>query len=603
MFRQFKNAAQSSLLNLAKTLRIAWQTDKKLVFGYFFSASLVALVPLLLSFTTRYIIDELVIQQANQVNTIPLVILVLLGTHYVIHLIAIISQWGLYFGYFDYLLRYRLQNQLNILFAAKLSSLDVQHLEDPEVQNLISKSKETFMWRMPDLLRVFSYIFGDLVALISAILVLTPFGWWIPLLIIAASFPRFLLRSRQGNIQWSIYGSGAPEVRKLWYFGWLLTTNSAIREMKIFQSQSALLNKFKRTQEHIYNLNKKPIDSFLKIMLVLPILEVAALCLVIYILLPDALAGILTIGSFTFLITMVDRLSGSAAGVGGNMGEFYENSLYADHFFQVMALPELIKEDDHPISIDKSKPPKIEFKNVSFAYPNGHLILKDVSFVIEPGESVALVGVNGAGKSTLIKLLCRFYDVTDGEILINGVNLKQLKKSDWYSFMGTLFQDFVQYHFTVRENIMLGDSDKNDEKAVEEAARKSGAAEFIDRLPNKYDQILGREFADGEELSGGQWQKLAIARAFYQSAPILIMDEPTSAIDAESEYEIFNNLEKEYKNKTLILVSHRFSTVRNANKIVVIDDGKIIETGSHDKLMKNNSKYATMFKIQAKGYQ
>jgi ABC-type multidrug transport system fused ATPase/permease subunit len=230
-------------------------------------------------------------------------------------------------------------------------------------------------------------------------------------------------------------------------------------------------------------------------------------------------------------------------------------------------------------------------------------VLHKVSFTIEPGESVALVGHNGAGKTTIIKLLCRFYDVSDGEILINGINIKHLDLSGWYKFLGTLFQEFVRYHFTIKENIFLGAPGKNDEIAMKEAAVKSGAADFIERLPDKYDQKLGKEFADGEELSGGEWQKLAIARAFYEEPPVLILDEPTSAIDAEAEYEIFNNLEKQYKNKTLILVSHRFSTVRNANKIVVIDGGKIVESGTHEELMNVGGLYARLFSIQAKGYR
>ena len=268
-----------------------------------------------------------------------------------------------------------------------------------------------------------------------------------------------------------------------------------------------------------------------------------------------------------------------------------------------MSLPKLIKEDPKAKVFKNIKPPKIEFKNVSFTYPNGREVLKDVSFVVEPEESVALVGVNGAGKSTIIKLLCRFYDVTSGEILVNGINIKKLKLSNWYKFLGTLFQDFVKYNFTVRDNIMLGKPGLIDDKRMKDAALKSGAYEFIRTFEKGYSQMLGRHFENGEELSSGQWQKLAIARTFYEKAPVLILDEPTSAIDAESEYEIFKNLERVYKNKTLLLVSHRFSTVRNANKILVIDGGKIIEQGSHQELLEENGKYATMFKTQAKGYQ
>jgi ATP-binding cassette subfamily B protein len=240
---------------------------------------------------------------------------------------------------------------------------------------------------------------------------------------------------------------------------------------------------------------------------------------------------------------------------------------------------------------------------VSFSYPAGRQALSDVSFVIEPGESVALVGANGAGKSTIIKLLCRFYDVTGGQILINGVDVRELDLAHWYAHLGTLFQDFVQYKLTVRDNVLLGDPTRVDEAAMVEAIRKAGAAGLVSELPEGYDQILGTEFADGEQLSGGQWQKLAIARAFYQSAPVLIMDEPTSAIDAEAEFEIFNNLEAEYRDKTLILVSHRFSTVRNADRIVVIDDGRIAEQGTHEQLCADGGRYAAMFALQAAGYR
>jgi ATP-binding cassette subfamily B protein len=233
----------------------------------------------------------------------------------------------------------------------------------------------------------------------------------------------------------------------------------------------------------------------------------------------------------------------------------------------------------------------------------GALSVGRFAFVIEPGQSVALVGTNGAGKSTIIKLLCRFYDVTGGQILINGVDLRALDLAHWYEHLGTLFQDFVQYKLTVRDNVLFGDPARVDERAMVEAVRKAGAAALVDELPGGYDQILGTEFADGEQLSGGQWQKLAIARAFYQSAPVLIMDEPTSAIDAEAEYEIFNNLEAEYHDKTLILVSHRFSTVRNADRILVIEDGRIVEQGSHDEMLAEAGRYAAMFAMQAAGYR
>lgn len=356
-------------------------------------------------------------------------------------------------------------------------------------------------------------------------------------------------------------------------------------------------------QEYLFNLNKKPLDNYLKQLTFPPILEIVVLFIIAYFQLPNVLSGVITIGSFTLLINMIDQLNGNVAGAVLNFGEMYEHNLYVDDYFKLLGLSKIITEVKNPVIISSKLPPKIEFRNVSFKYLEGPLVIKNVSFVIDSGESVALVGANGAGKSTIIKLICRFYDVTDGEILINDVNIKNIQLASWYKCMGTLFQDFVHYYLTVKDNILLGDPSKFDERLMKEAARKSGALEFIEKLPKGFEQNLGREYEEGEELSIGEWQKLAIARAFYQQPPLLILDEPTSAIDAEAEYEIFNNLEKAYKNKTLILVSHRFSTVRNANEILVVENGEIIERGTHRELLKLDGKYARMFIVQAEGYK
>lgn len=584
-------------------LVLSWQMDKKVTFGYYFTAMIGALAPLISSLTLKYLIDSLLGQHAAASLGIPLIVIAVLAARYGLNLVENIVSWGLNIVYFDYLFRNKLQNELNRRFYDKLSQLDIAYLENPKTQNLISKARDTLTWRPPDFLRMFSYFFGNFVAYTAAFIVLLQFGWWIPIVITVVALPRFYLRAKYGTVHWSIYGSGAPEVRKIWYLTWLMASPEAIREMRIFQSQKTLLSKMKSVQDYLFELNKKPLENYLRQLVYPPILETIVLFAIAYFQLPHVLAGVITIGSFTLLINMIDQISGAVASGVANFGEMYEHNLYIDDYFEILEQPKLIKEPDNPKVFEKVVPPRIEFKNVSFQYPNGPKVLKDVSFVVEAGENIALVGANGAGKSTIIKLICRFYDATEGEILINGVDIRNLKLSNWYRHMGTLFQDFVHYYLTVKDNIILGDPEKQDEKLVREAAKKAGAYEFIEKLPKKFNQVLGREYEDGEELSIGQWQKLAIARAFYQSSPLLILDEPTSAIDAEAEYEIFNNLEKEYKNKTLILVSHRFSTVRNANKIFIIDDGKIVEQGSHKELLKIEGKYARMFNTQAEGYQ
>lgn len=250
-------------------------------------------------------------------------------------------------------------------------------------------------------------------------------------------------------------------------------------------------------------------------------------------------------------------------------------------------------------------PPTIEFKNVSFKYPHSnHFVFKKLNLIIPSGQDIALVGENGAGKTTLIKLICRFYEPTSGQILINGHNLKTLNKNYWYGQLGILFQDFNRYAYTVAENIQLGKKeDKISISNLDTYTKQAGAYDFIQKYTKKYNQILSKSYNGGTEPSGGQWQRLALARAFYRNANILILDEPTSAIDAKGEYEIFQKISKLQHKKTTIIVSHRFSTVRRADNIYVLQNGKIIESGNHQDLVKKRGLYYQMFTLQAKGYQ
>ncbi len=597
-------SVRSLVHNIKSVLELAFEIDRRLVTLYYITAFVGGVAPVIAAFILKYIIDKLIVfNSLTDTSAAVFAILILLGGYYLIRMIEIVVYWGLNTAYYDYLLRNRLQNGLMYRFTKKLGSLDLAHLEDSKTQNLIHMVGDSYLWKMPDFVRTWGYVFSNIVGIVSAGFALISFGWWIPFLVILISIPRFYLKLKHGQFVWSMYGSGAPEGKKLWYFSWLLREQSPILETRIFRSQNALLKKMENIQENLYQLNKKPLDNYRWVLVFAPLLESATVFFIVYTFLPAALTGALSVGTLTFLISALENLKSSLAWGAGNVGQLYEHNLFIRPYFKLMSLPSIIRDKQNPHEFAEINPPVIEFRDVSFTYPNGREVLKHVSFRIEPGDTVAIVGSNGAGKSTIIKLMCRFYDVTSGEILINGINLKDVKLSNWYAHLGTLFQDFMKYNFTIRENIMLGNPELKDEKRMHEAARKSGAYEFIKQFPKQFNQMLGKRFEDGEELSGGQWQKLAIARAFYQQAPVLIMDEPTSAIDANAEFEIFNNLETIYKEKILILVSHRFSTVRNANKIIVIDYGRIIEKGHHAELLEQNGKYASMFRAQAKGYQ
>ena len=256
--------------------------------------------------------------------------------------------------------------------------------------------------------------------------------------------------------------------------------------------------------------------------------------------------------------------------------------------------------------LSKSGPPSIQFKNLTFKYPGrDEVVIDNLNLKINPGEHLAIVGENGAGKTTLINLLMRFYDPSNGDILVDEVPLKNIDLDDWYKRVGVLFQEFNSYHFDAKTNIGVGDIERiKDMKGIIEAAKKSGANGFISEYKNKYDQILNRAFDDGIRPSWGEWQKIALARVFFKDAPVLILDEPTSAIDPKSEFEIFTKLFEFTKGKTVIIISHRFSTVRNAQRILVLNEGKVVEEGDHASLMRvKNGRYKKAFELQSLGYR
>lgn len=601
---QLGTTLKEIVINIGRLLRISWQMDKYTTSVFYFIAFLGALVPVITSYLFTLLIDQVQLAQSSPGAIVPVVIVSVIALRAGTYALQDVLYHSYGRTYLDHLFRYKLQNKVSYDFYTKAVSLDIAQYEDSDTQNLIAKVKDMMLWRVPDFIRTFSYFFGNIVMYVSAFLVTLQFGWWIPVVVTLATLPRLYIRTQYGSIQWSIWDGSAPQSRRLWYLGYILQDKVAVREMRVSQTAQTILGKFKGYQDELFDLNKKPLDSYMKALIAPPLIESLVILLIIILFLPDVVSQTITIGFFSLLLNMLGQLNQNTASAAYNMSELYENNLYVNQYFELLALqPKMISEPG-ALKLTDTKPPRIEFKNVSFRYKPGKNILHNVSFVIEPGESVAFVGHNGAGKSTVIKLLCRFYDATEGEILINGRNIKDIDLTSWYAYLGTLFQEFVWYQLTVKENITLGAQNKVNEKMMIEAAKKAGAHEFISKLPGGYDQQLGREYEGGEDLSGGQWQKLAIARAFYQQPPILILDEPTSAIDAEAEFEIFSNLEKHYADqKSLILVSHRFSTVRNAEKIIVLEDGKLTESGTHTQLMKLNGKYAQMFTLQAEGYK
>lgn len=590
---RFKNI----LKNLSLLLKIAWEEDKVLLLGYF-ATSLVSVVLLfLVYFFYKLMIDQVFKEIAASPSTI--LFLVIIGYLFVEYISRFVTN-TLNAFYFEFLLRAKFQNALTRRFMEKLADLDFANLEDGAVRNLIAKVADSFTWRIHANLQMINYIVYNFAAIIVSFVVAARFGYGYFILLFVFATPLYFIRAKYGNIQWSIYSSQSHKINYLWYLRYLFTEFPTLSEIKIYGLKDYFLKKAKTIQNEIVDKYKKPIirQTLISslVSLILPV--------IIFFALRDFAGGIFSkkhsLGDFTFFLNVLYTFIGQISSLLINFGVIYENNLYVEDFFRLQYLENKVKEKKRTLKLQKS-PKEIRFINVSFKYPGGEdFALKDISLTVKKGEDIAIVGHNGAGKTTLIKLLFRFYDPTEGKILVDGKDLKSLDIEDWYNHLSVLFQDFAKYNLTLKENVQLGKVNKKEN--VENTLIQAQGKELF-KIKKGVEQVLGSWFEDGEEISIGQWQKVAIARALYRNAPVLILDEPTSNIDPQAEYKIFNNLKTLYKKKNLIFISHRFSTVRMADKIYVLEKGELVEQGTHDELLKIEGLYHKFFKIQKKGYE
>ncbi len=595
------NTLRSILKNSKKILAVAWRADNVMFLIMCFLVLIGAAFPIVLSYIFRFVLDKIVLA-TNTLQVISVSLLSLFAFRYIIDFLVDIKS-VYHYEYIENVFWKKFEDTLTLDFLHKISHLDIPHFENSETQNLIQKARQSYPWRHNNF--IFNLLGGatSFITFIAALIVLIPYGVWIPLVMVAATLPRFYFKSKYIKIEWSVYNQNIAGSKELSYLKNLLDDPNSVKELKIAQAEESLLDRVKKLQSFIYNSFKEPLRKYLPSFYGAVLFEAVTLFVLAYFKLPLVVKSAISIGTFTFYIQMLDRISQSIQEITSQFSRLNEMTLFIDDYFSVLELPRLIKEKESAVEFDKIEPPKIEFKNVSFRYDqNGPDILKNISFSLKPKEHLAIVGPNGAGKTTLVKLLLRFYDSQKGTILVNGVNLKDIGLNNWYKFISILFQDFVKFYLSIKDNILMGNTEIFNKAKMEEAAYKAGAVDFIEKFPNKYEQRLGKRFDDSVELSHGQWQRLALARAFYEAAPILILDEPTSAIDTEAEAKIFENLDALYRDKTLILISHRFSTVRKADEIIVLKDGKIAEEGNHETLMKKSGIYAQMFKKQAEGY-
>jgi ABC-type multidrug transport system fused ATPase/permease subunit len=586
------------LVNLRRSLALAWRVERGLAVRYFAAAIGDALTPVFIAYVGKQIVDHVVAAVTTHERGATL-------AWVAVELALIVTKqaFAQYSGYVSSLLRARLAVHTDVVIFEKAMRLSVTHFEDPRFMDILDRARRESSWRPMEMIKQGLSLVRNSVTLVGYAVLLAQFSGWAVLALALAGLP-FVAETRYAGEEYAIKLRRTADERQSGYYQQLLTSDYYVKEVKLFALGRLLVERYQKLTSRFVRED----HDFARRRGVAVTLLGAASALVFYAIyafvVARTIAGAITLGSMTLYLTVFRQGQGAFQTLMGSVTGAYEDNLYITNLFEFLSIPD---DDDAKPSFsvaEGARGPAISFSNASFTYPGADSpALSNVSFSIAPGETVALVGPNGAGKTTLVKLLTALYPPPPGAVAIDGVDVTALDRGALRGRIGVVFQDFVHYHFTAADNVGIGWLPSLDERAaVERAAKDGGAHEFLARLPRGYDTQLGRWF-DGSELSIGQWQRVALARAFMRRSDILILDEPTSAIDAEMEHEIFQRFRELKANRTAILITHRFSTVRMADRIVVLERGRVVENGTHAELLAQGGLYARMFRLQAEGYK
>ena len=588
-----------------RAVNLVWTTNRTLTIILAILTLTAGLLPAAVAYIGKLIVDAVVETrnlsslQENLNTSFPLMYV---GLEAVAVALLAGSQRGL--GVAQSLLRILLAQRVNVLIIEKALTLELRQFEDSEFYDKMTNARREASSRPLSLVnRTFGLVQSGLSLLTYGALLIS-FSTWAVAILILAAIPAFVAEARFAGQAFRLFRYRAPESRKQRYLETLVAREDFAKEVKLYQLGDMLLGRYNNLFHELYGEGrdltiKRGFWSYSLGLLSTATFYVAYAWIVL-----ETVAGRISLGDMTMYLTVFRQGQTTFSGALTSIGGMYEDNLYLSNLYEFLE-EEVPKRYGRAI---KGRNPKdgIRFEKVSFTYPGSTKpALKNISLHLRPGDKLAIVGENGSGKTTLIKLLTRLYTPESGRILLDGLNLEEWDLDELRRRIGVIFQNFVRYQFTVGENIGVGDVEKlEDETAWEIAAEKGMAKPFIERLPDSFTTQLGRWFKSGQELSGGQWQKIALSRAFMRkSADILVLDEPTSAIDSQAEYEIFDRFRSLTKDKMVFLISHRFSTVRMADKIVVIEQGELLETGTHEELIKANGRYASLFSLQARGYR
>jgi ATP-binding cassette subfamily B protein len=590
-----------ALRNVPPVLRIVWQSGPLVVsLGLIFRV-VTSLLPLAALWITKLIIDGIV-QVVSHHQPVRPVLWWLVAAEFAVAMFG--SFLGRLVDYLDALLADKYTRHISIEVMKHAAELDLIAYEDPVFYDRLERARVQATDRL-GMIQSIGRLVQQVITAGSLSVSILLFSPWLLLLLVAGILPAFLGESHFAFLGYAKNFRQTPIRRELDYLRVLGGSREAAKELKLFGLKDFLLARFTRLSDQIYGENvdlarrRLIAGSFLS--MIGTVGYYSAYVYVIW----RTVTGSLTIGELTFLTGAIVQASSNIQLIFSTLSSIADQALFLTDLLAFFEMQPTIRSKPHALPAPRPIVRGFEFRNVSFCYPgNSRMVVDHLDLHLRAGERVALIGENGEGKTTLVKLMTRLYDPVEGQVLLDGVDLREYDLEDLYREIGVIFQDFMRYEMTARENVAIGRIDQVDNLSLlKSAAAQSMANEVIERLPRDYDQMLGRRFENGVDLSGGEWQKVALARAYLRDAQVLILDEPTAALDARSEFEVFQRFAELTAGKSALFISHRFSTVRMADRIIVLHKGRITEDGNHDALLNLGGLYAGMFEMQAASYR
>ena len=601
-----------ALKNLPPFLREIWGTSKALTLASLGLRLIRALLPIVTLYVGKLIIDEAVrlvgagvrfdsLQAAWQGGQLNHLLYLLLAEF----ALAILSDLlGRLVSYADSTLSELFTNATSIRLMEHAATLDLEDFEDPDLQDKLDRARRQTMGRM----NLMSQLFGqaqDAITVVSFAAGLLVYAPWLIVLLAIALIPAFVGEAHFNAMNYSLNFQWTPERRQLEYLRQMGASVETAKEVKIFNLNRFFIARFRALSSKFFVANRALARKRAAWGTLFAALGTLGYYIAYAYIAWRTVRGDFTIGDLTFLAGSFRRLRQLLESLLIGFSQVAGQALYLDDLYSFFEIEPEIRSKPDALPVPRPIAQGFVFENVGFRYPDADKwALRGLDFALDDGEVLALVGENGAGKTTLVKLLARLYDPDEGRILLDGRDLRDYDLDDLRANIGVIFQDFVRYHLTAGENIGVGQvEDMHDLPRIRDAAHRAMADEVIEALPNGYDQLIGRRFKSGVDLSGGQWQKVAIARAYMRDAQVMILDEPTAALDARAEYEVFKRFKELSEGRTSVLISHRFSSVRMADRILVLAEGKLEASGTHEQLLAQGGRYAELFELQAAGYR